>query len=68
MRGGYFFLPWMNRLQIPMITRHNCKTSDVLIGQPPFLKIRGQKPPPYSRANRLPLLAALKGDPFLWTG
>ena len=44
-RGGYFFLPWMNRPQIPMITRHNCKTSDVLIGQPPFRKIRERSRP-----------------------
>jgi len=38
--GGYFFLPlytWINRPQRPMMTRKSWRTSDVLIGQPPFL-------------------------------
>ena len=44
-RGGYFFLPWMNRPQMPMMTRQSCRTSDVLIGQPPFRKIRERSRP-----------------------
>ena len=55
-RGGYFlFFAWINKLQTPMMTKQSSKTSDVLIGQPPFLvRSRGKKLPPFKRANRIP--------------
>ena len=44
--GGYFFLPWINRPQMPMITMQSCSTSDVLTGQPSFCEIGEQKSTP----------------------
>ena len=39
-----------------MMTKQSSKTSDVLIGQPPFLvRSRGKKLPPFKRANRIRL-------------
>lgn len=42
----------MNRLQIPMMTRQSCKTSDVLMGSPPLLGSEGKKLPPVMGADR----------------
>ena len=51
---------------MPMMTSVYWNSSlYVTISKPPFPKIRGQKPPPVEGANRPPLLAALKDDPFL---
>ena len=58
------FLACKNRLQMPMITRQSCKTSDVVMGIPSF-HWREQEGPPEWRSHRLPLQAALKDDSFL---
>lgn len=44
--GGHFFFACKNRLQIPMITKQSCKTSDVLMGSPPLESSGGKKLPP----------------------
>lgn len=62
--GGHFFLPRINRPQIPMMTKQSCSTSDVLIRQPPFLKIRGQEAALCTRADRC-CSATLKDSSFL---
>lgn len=51
-----------------MITRQNWNSSEyVSIGSPPFVRSGGKKLPPVERANRPPLLAALKDISFLST-
>ena len=48
----------MNRLQMPMMTMQSSKTSDVLIGQPPFRSIQGARYAPVyvQGTNRLPFI------------
>ena len=52
---------------MPLMTKQSCNTSDVLIGQPPFPKIRGQEAAPCQGDARLPCMAALKDNSFLLT-
>jgi len=53
---------------MPMTTRQSCKTSDVLIGQPPFREIRGQEIAPCQEGQPpTEIPAALKDCSFLFT-